>query len=149
MTIDRMLAIVIMTLVTTSVGVGLYVISSPAEQRMMKLDDQRLRDLKKLSDRVDRYWVAFEMLPETLEDMLGAQQSDRVPKDPVSEKAYDYEVVGDNQYRLCAVFDMASRESARLDDWYHEVGDWCFTITPANSEVPRPKSPLVQGAQKF
>ena len=113
-----------------AVFAGLYLSGSPAEQRLLRLDERRVQDLRGLAVAIDAYHIGNGTLPLRLDDVMEARRLRNIPVDPVTGDRYQYELVDENQYRLCAVFSRPSEESRRPDFWQHEAGSWCFTISP-------------------
>ncbi len=115
--------------VVAAVVAGLYVAGSPGEERLRKLDDQRVNDLRSVSRVITRYWNSNEFLPETLEVLVDGSHFSVLPIDPVSERVYGYEIHGEREYSLCAEFDRESRDRDSGDFWDHGAGRTCFRLT--------------------
>lgn len=111
-----------------SIGVAIWFAGSPATARLHGSDQQRLRDLRALSHRVDQYWQQHDSLPGSLA-VLAARRGNRhlEIRDPVSAAVYGYTVVGDRTYQLCAVFATASSDAVKRF-WRHPHGQHCFTL---------------------
>ena len=130
MTANRVFATVGALAAAAAVAVGLYISGSPAEQRLRRLDEQRIEDLRGLSAAIDEYRVENGVLPETLDDVVRSQRLRGIATDPVTESRYDYEIADNDQYRLCAEFSKPSEEQRDGDFWWHDAGRRCFTIAP-------------------
>jgi hypothetical protein len=113
-----------------AVVAGMWAMGSPAHQRAVRLDDRRVMDLARLSNRIDSYWTQHKQLPAELHALDAANTFDN---DPVSG-TYTYAPHGEAAYQLCAVFDAASEadDTSRYgtpyqrDDWTHPAGRYCF-----------------------
>lgn len=121
-----------------------FVIGSPAEQRNIRLDQQRISDLQSIQSSLVGYWQDKELLPETLteleDDLIGYYN----PVDPESGDSYGYQVTGDLSFQLCATFlaeSSVGNYNPRVVEatlmtgetsWAHESGYVCFdrTIDP-------------------
>ena len=137
MNVNRVAALAAITTFITAVGIGLYLAGSPAEQRLMDFDQQRLMHLAQIRNSVDTYWRTHRALPSRIdEDVIGIALS-RVPRDPETDVGYDYEVTGDDAYSLCAVFNRVSPESMTGEFWAHDSGRYCyeFQVTEAVDRV--------------
>ena len=117
------------------VGYGIYVVGSPAGQRLLKFDARRASDLQIISSNLDHYWELNGELPEALEDLQGPRYYVRSIQDPATQQPYEYRVIDGNQYQLCAVFDTDSSQreqrvprpySAKV--WDHGTGRACFDL---------------------
>ncbi|MFA6254905.1 MAG: DUF5671 domain-containing protein [Patescibacteria group bacterium] len=108
---------------------GFAVVDSPAHARAVKLDQQRINDLYNIDGLIGDYYWQNKELPL---DLSAAKFSQF--KDPQTKKAYDYRVLGQKEYELCATFSLAvdPNESdygyyGGNKDWsYHQVGYQCF-----------------------
>lgn len=126
MTINRIALIGATLAFAIAIGIGLYLAGSPAEQRLVRFDQQRISDLMQIRTSIDGYWRTHRSLPSRAsEDVIGIPM-DRVPRDPKSDAAYEYEVISDDAYRLCAVFSRPSADRLVDDFWAHEPGRHCF-----------------------
>lgn len=113
--------------VVIGVALAFTVTGSPGHQRVLALDEQRVRDLETISNflsvRRDR-----GSLPVTL-------PSDIVRIDPITKRPYDYERLNAHRYRLCATFDLAAPRDDSPYAYYgnsrvsaHHAGRQCFVI---------------------
>lgn len=124
------------TLVVAAVVVAaVFVLGSPAEQRMIRLDQQRVTDLIGLRNAIKRDVQRNTALPKDLAAVSSAPPMRVRRIDPETGAPYEYEIVGERSYRLCAVFARPS-ESDRTAmpyineaGWDHEAGRQCFDLT--------------------
>jgi hypothetical protein len=111
-----------------AVVAGLSLLGSPAHQRALRLDNQRVSNLRTLSTFIGSELDRKKVLPSSLA-ALGVGGS--VSTDPVTGTPYRYEVTGKDAFRLCATFDAASEDDGRtphaVDGWKHTAGPQCFT----------------------
>ncbi len=125
-----------------SVVTSFAFMGSPATQRDERLDERRIQDLQTIQWQVVNIWQVSQSLPETIDELketVGA----RIPVDPETGSLYEYEKMGESNFRLCAEFnrtsrDFLEREPARLspivpnkislgfDSWEHAAGRVCF-----------------------
>ena len=117
------LAIVV---VVAAIVAGLVVSGSPERQRLARLDSQRVNDLQVLSQWVSVHYSNTRELPAELAELADGRMMSRVPRDPVSDEAYAYEILERREYQLCAEFALSS-EGPELDGfWAHQAGRQCF-----------------------
>ena len=55
--------------VVVSVGTGLYLLGSPAEERARRMDARRITDLQAISAAADLYWTRHDSLPMSLDEL--------------------------------------------------------------------------------
>lgn len=130
----RALAIGAAVVVAVAVGVGLYLTGSPAETRLLRLDERCVDDLMDISSAVETYWKNSDRLPESLHDLSIEQARLR---DPVTDRPYEYTVTAETKYDLCAEFARASEApSYRYGraSWRHDAGHWCFHLTVSRKQ---------------
>jgi len=115
-----------------SIVAGVILVGGPAEGRIERLDDERVEDLQSIMRAVDQFWKDHDRLPETLEDLARDPREQVSTIDPTSGEAYEYVVLDENTYRLCAVFDGESRAPSRAPAgfWSHASGRHCFELAP-------------------
>ncbi len=131
----RALVIAAVVVVVATVGYSIYVIGTPVQQRLIRLDEQRIEDLRSISHNVDRYYEFNGEMPANLFDLQGPQYSVQSITDPDTGRHYGYHLVGGVDYELCAVFNAESPE--RRDErrpfsesiWDHGPGLTCFALT--------------------
>jgi hypothetical protein len=132
---NRTAAIVAAVAFVIAVGIGLYMAGSPAEQRLARFDQQRVADLHRIRNSVGAYWRAQGVLPARVdEDVIGFTLG-VVPRDPETDAEYEYQVAGDDAYRLCAVFSRVSPESMAGEFWAHDAGRQCFEFQVTENQA--------------
>jgi len=145
-------------LVLGSIVAGFAVIGSPATQRALRQDSQRVSDLEGIQWQVINYWQQKGEVPASLEMVKDPLSGWMMPRDPKSDAQYEYEKTGNLSFNLCANFErptpkitgnqgyprIAMDSSAPglkgASNWQHEAGRTCFerTIDPEFYPV-RPK----------
>jgi len=114
-------------LVAAAIGVGVYLVGPPAEQRLRRLDDRRVEDLGQLREQVRTFADREKRLPGSLQEI--AFLPDASARDPVTNQPYGYRVTGHDTFELCADFDRPS-DPDRLpfvnNEFRHGVGHTCF-----------------------
>ena len=126
MNVSRVAALAASVVIVAAIGIGLYLTGPPGEQRLGRFDQQRVMHLTQIRQSVDEYWRTHRALPARVdEDVIGITMQ-RVPRDPENDAGYEYEVRGDDAYRLCAVFNRASADHLADEFWSHDAGRHCF-----------------------
>lgn len=126
MTANRLAAIGATVAVLGAVIAGIFVAGSPAEQRLLRIDERRVDHLRELAGDVRAYWHQEHRLPPDLASLTDGIRVRKIPTDPQTGEQYDYLVRGDRAYRLCAEFRLESEHESRDDFWFHPAGRVCF-----------------------
>jgi hypothetical protein len=133
----RWFAVAVSAAVAVAIVVALVLAGSPGRARAVQLDDRRETDLAAIASAVDLYWEWHERLPTSLEELAGERRVS-VPslEDPARGEPYEYRIMGERSYELCATFEEPDREAestpygaapgARF--WLHEAGRQCFDV---------------------
>lgn len=123
----------VVAVVVAAVAGGLFLLGSPAQERIRRIDGQRVSDLSAMAGAVDLYWTRHTRLPASLEE-LAAEPGAYVRRgDPVTQRPYEYRAREGNAYELCAAFDRESTASQPggyyyRDFWAHGAGRQCFKL---------------------
>jgi len=131
--------------VVAAVAGGLHLMGTPSEVRLERLDERRVRDLKRISRAVDAYRSRYGRLPATLDELPRQPQSDPDLdglhlRDPATERMYGYHARGDSAYVLCAMFQRESAHGTPGEEdafWSHGAGRHCFEIVAGDAGYPR------------
>jgi len=142
--------------ITTSVIIvgwiiaGFFIVGTPAEQRQIRFDEQRVNNLQSIQYQVVDYWNQKGVIPSDLDDLSSSIGGFVAPTDPLTGEVYEYQVNGPLEFTLCATFakdskdsDFARREpritfdpfgapTKGFNSWEHGAGRVCFdrTIDP-------------------
>ena len=132
---SRVFVWIIVGIVVLAVGYGVFLSGSPAKQRALQADERRVSDLQQISFGIDEYWARSQKLPETPEELRDSRYYFvESIIDPITAEPYEYRVVEEKKYELCAVFVLPStdnKSSLRFPSskaWEHEVGRTCFAL---------------------
>lgn len=141
-------------LIAVAIAAGFSVIGSPSAQRQYRYDMQKITSLQNLQWGVVNYWQQKSVLPSKLSDMEDSIRGNYDTTDPETGKPFEYKVLSDNSFELCANFNRPSRlvvpgmeaygkggvmmggSSDYLvpesENWAHDAGRQCFerTIDP-------------------
>ena len=151
-------AIVTSVLIVGSIIGGFFLVGSPAQQRNIRMDNQRISDLQNIQYQIINYWTQKAVLPQTLKELQDPISGFIAPVDPVTKTEYVYSVKDKYTFELCASFIDASRNETKpgysspqmyprpvgiSDVWTHEKGPVCFSRTidpqlykPVSQQVP-------------
>ncbi len=157
--IPRVGAIATSVVILLAFVAGFFVVGSPAHQRDIRMDENRISDLQSIQYQVLFYWQQKDSLPESLDSLNDPLYGYEVPIDPITDEAYRYSVEDDLSFSLCATFSTSSDERGNeyqyverspypvvgdtFTDWTHDVGEHCFdrTIDPelhsTNEVIPK------------
>jgi len=107
-------------LVLAAIVWGFFVVGSPATQRALRFDEQRVSDLSTIQSQiVYSYWSQKGRLPEALSDLNDSISGFTVPNDPETGEPYEYHPMGMTAakttqtgyvFSLCATFSRASQD---------------------------------------
>ena len=121
--------------VVISVVVGIVLLGSPADERMLRFDLRRIDDLERIMRKTDVFWTQNNILPDSLEKLSQEPGMQISIRDPGTGLPYEYRIIGENRYELCAQFERESViESTRTSSifWSHGAGRQCFQLEARN-----------------
>lgn len=122
------------------VVVALVTAGSPAKQRALRFDEERLGHLQTIQNQVVEHWRNKGQLPQSFAAISTGLGQFEEFKDSETGESYQYKVLGDLTFELCANFNLASSELVGPDrprvpysktqtSWEHGVGLSCFETT--------------------
>ena len=146
----KILGWAVSVMVLSAVIGAFFTIGSPARQRKMRIDSQRVYDLQNLQVSILNYYLQHSKLPENLTELSNSTPGFVTPIDPVNSSSYQYTVDSNLLFTLCANFDLPSQEKfseprpyfptyydLTAGDWRHEEGQVCFQRDANNyKQVP-------------
>jgi len=144
------------SMVLVSIVAGFFIVGSPAQQRLIRFDDQRVSDLQNLQGQIINHWTQKQKLPAALDELKDSISGFVPPLDPATSQPYQYQVVTPLSFKLCATFALPSLDKkfgkptgSATDyrtpvaiqngylggfdlNWSHDAGEKCFdrTIDP-------------------
>lgn len=140
-------------LVVASIIFGFMVFGSPATQRAMHFDNERVGDLQSIQWEVVNYWQAKNTVPDEEAKLSDPTRGVQIATDPRTGEAYGYEKISATSFKLCANFERESQKTGTAayygmkpipaienypsmaqpfieqDYWDHGAGVVCFTRT--------------------
>lgn len=132
MSLQRIALVGSIAAVAAAVAAGLLITGSPAEQRLLRLDEQRVAELAQIASAAERRWDREQRLPAA-DELVDGQFLTRLPTDPTTGQPYEYRATGPRHFEVCATFDRPSRAELAGDFWFHEAGHRCFSFSVMES----------------
>ena len=127
-----MIASCVIAVVAAAAIIGVILLDSPAQERLRRLDERRVDELHQLAYGVDIYWTREGHLPASLAELSEEERIVRDLADPATGQPYEYRVLGDKTFELCAVFTRDSGTDGRnfpdRSFWLHGPGRQCFQL---------------------
>lgn len=125
--------IVLSLVVSGTVIYGFIDGGSPRAARNKRNDDIRIQNIQSISSSVNRYYQRKMVLPYTILDAsTNSGQSGNLleQRDPETNIEYEYQIVNDKQYRVCATFSTSTIDSTPqyLSELAHPSGLYCLTF---------------------
>ncbi len=139
----------IIGIVVIAIVVGFFIVGSPGDERIRRFDERRISDLGVIQSEIIYYWQSKEILPAVLDNLRDDLRGVSLPLDPDTSAPYEYKVLSDKSFELCAVFSLPSDEKTvesntlvrpapsfgggfENSSWGHKAGQVCFlrTIDP-------------------
>ncbi len=113
---------------------SLFFVESPTETRNRKLDDVILENFDRIDGAIYTYYQDNKTLPESLEEIKAefTYINDENLKDPVTEEKFEYKIIDDKKYELCATFRTSNQDeeetgySPYKEFWPHDIGHQCL-----------------------
>lgn len=133
MNIGKLLAVGCALVTFAAVATSIW-LDPPAEYRAHAMDGKRLGRLRTVESSISAYFNLNQKLPANLEVL--DEQRHRLTSDdwhdPATGQPFEYEIIGDRSYKLCATFERASEERFYSYGYKHNAGHDCFEnkITP-------------------
>ncbi len=153
----RVMSMASAALVVIAMAAGFFFVGSPSKARDIRLDNQRQADLQAIQYQIIDFWNRTKTIPAAINDLSDPITGYTVPRDPLTQAAYEYIPSTDLRFQLCATF---ARETPAGDspsgvkypatysldrygnmmteDWKHTSGRVCFdrTIDPKRHAWP-------------
>lgn len=115
---------------------GAWIVGSPQTERSYRLDEQRVNDLRSIEMEIRSIVLDVNAstptiknsIPATLEDVQkNAVYTQPTIVDPVTAIPYEYSVINERSYELCATFETVRSQTYDIF-WNHDAGRQCFTV---------------------
>jgi hypothetical protein len=118
-----------------AVAAGIWIIDSPVQERLKRLDEARTQQLRMLDIAARAYWKEHDALPPDIATLASRPGAEQVVHDVDGGPDYRYRPLDATHFELCARFATNSADNRGLrlatiaDEWAHPVGDHCFRRT--------------------
>lgn len=148
----RVFSGIVIAVILAAIAMGFVVAGSPQNQRLVRLDERRTGDLQFLQSQIVSYWQSKSRLPQDLDQLKNDLYNISAPVDPLNGQAYEYKVLGNLKFELCATFQTSNKNEDSPDadkrflapepvsyppffenqGWQHDAERTCFerTIDP-------------------
>lgn len=154
----KKIAWIAVMVIVVSIVYGFSLMGSPAKQRDLRFDEQRIGNLQEIQNSAANYWQQKSVLPKDLDELSVIGYG--MPKDPETGKQYEYTVIGELSFRLCADFKtVLTAEAVGANrpyyytqaglatvpqNWIHGAARTCFdtTIDPEFFKQPVKENPV-------
>ncbi len=140
--LSKMIAGAVAVIVLASVATAFMFIGSPATQRMMRYDAQKVSDLQSLQYQITDFYQQKERLPLSIDELKDPLRGNVVPIDPQEADgfAYQYRPVTPLSFMICATFNLENVQEKgtttprpvdmyvdpAMEYWQHKAGETCF-----------------------
>lgn len=98
----KKIAWIVGAVIFASIIYGFSLMGSPAKQRDLRFDEQRVSELRQIQNNAANYWQQKKVLPKDLNELSVIGYG--IPKDPETGKFYEYAVTGELSFKVCADF---------------------------------------------
>jgi len=133
----------VVAIVAVVIIYGFYAAGSPTVARQKRIDERRLTDLQDIQEQIVYFWQQKNSLPVNLGLLTDSISGYTAPTDPETKLPYEYRVLGDLKFELCATFttELATNQSdagvvkpmsvvepslETFNNWRHSTGRTCF-----------------------
>ena len=127
--IRRVFPYLVGTAVVAAIVAGLVLVGLPSAQRMRRIDQIRVDDLRQLSYAVGAHFGREGRLPASVQALASAPTASfRSTIDPATSEPYSYRVIDQSRYELCATFEAEVDGDYGSRFWAHDAGRKCFEL---------------------
>lgn len=145
----RLATVISLGIIIISISTGFYVIGSPKTQRLMKYDQNKLNDLQMISTSIKYFSDEHKRLPKDLTELRSDSSMSFRSTDFQTNELYEYSIIDQTSYSLCAVFNLDSSETNQYSRYsyygygyedevwsMYKKGTYCFK----QKIIPKPVS---------
>jgi len=146
---------IVSLVVIASVIGGFFIMGSPANQRLLRFDQEKIGALQNIQWEVLNYYQSKGEVPSDLDQLEDSLSYFEIPIDPQTGESYVYGRSGDLAFTLCATFNKESFNDSRAPNirpkygfenanWEHGSGEFCFKrdidpeLYPLREGLPQP-----------
>jgi hypothetical protein len=129
MNAGKLLAIGAAITATLAVATSIW-LDPPAENRARSLDAERIQRLNRMQSAINSYFSRNDALPPDLDALIADKTGDRLTagdwRDTKTGRPFDYEIIDETSYRVCAIFDTSENGEGVFSAFRHNAGRDCF-----------------------
>lgn len=140
--LPRIFTSLILLALVASIVSGFFIVGTPKDQRQRRFDELRVSDLQMLQNEIVQYWSMKYALPATLVNLEDSISGFIVPTDPDNKQPYEYKIIDQLTFELCATFSQSSQAGNNatkgeryypypvgytVQNWDHDIGQKCFS----------------------
>ncbi|MDO8669125.1 MAG: DUF5671 domain-containing protein [Candidatus Buchananbacteria bacterium] len=144
--VSKIFFYVVVVAVIASVVGGFFLIDSPQNTRKQKRDQDRVYKLDNIKNMIASDYVSTKSLPG---DLSAPKFSNMI--DPTTKQLYEYRVISETKYELCADFELTADTSDNNnfvtgENWYyHQSGRQCFEQEVTNLlDLQKPGAAIIR-----
>ena len=121
-----------LVIVVAAFVTSFFFIESPALTRNKKIDDKIVNAFSSLDGAVNNYYNNMKTLPNNIEELIeeNSYLNENIYKNPNNGKFYEYKVISEKEYELCADFLTSNKEETEdyyaRTNWKHDEGYQCI-----------------------
>jgi hypothetical protein len=134
--LNRLFVLAAVALVIAGLALAFGFLGTPAHQRLVSIDEQRLDDLESIASSLHEDYQAGGLPSRLPANVTSA--------DPVTKRRYEFRRTDATHYQLCAVFStkltaepQATNVQWRPRGWPHDAGMTCYKF-----DVTEPPTPI-------
>lgn len=147
MSFHRLFAGIASAAVAVALFWGFVLAGSPPSERARQFDERRLEDLRTIQNEITNIVFAGKpiepgtrtlqkALPKNLDEVAAQAVNQRIQaEDPETGAPYEYRVLSETRYELCATFSF-ERTSDYDVSWDHPAGRHCYQIDALDMRGP-------------
>ncbi len=136
-------------LVLAAIIIGFIAVGSPAKQRALRFDGERVGNLQNIQWQIINYWQQKGTLPASITDLNDTLSGFVAPRDPETDESYTYKVkaisgtkdttaTGVLSFQLCATFSRPSEGNEGRGNYYGGGGYYSTDMAmPTSYPGPR------------
>ena len=114
--------------VAIAVVYGLTRLGPPNDERERRLDERRIKDIRRIARAIDLHWTRHGNLPAALDLLSDATIQAISVNDPERGEPYEYRVKTASTFELCGLFGTNWSRPAVDQFWSHSMGRHCFDL---------------------
>src|SRR3989338_2921093 len=100
----KIFAYTVCGIVAVAIIASFFIIGTPGDERLRRFEKTRVSALSSIQNEVLNFWIKKVRLPETLGELENDLGYFTVPTDPQTKTPYEYKILGQYQFELCANF---------------------------------------------